>query len=231
MNLYVYSDESGVFDRAHQNHFVFGGVIFLSTEEKEKASRRYASIERSFRARRSDFSHGEEIKAANVGYKAKKNLYRSMNPWIKFGVVMHLKRLNPSVFSNKKTKQRYMDYAYKIGLKYALGKLIDQGLIDPKEVSHIYVYCDEHTTATNGLYEMRESLLSEFKYGTFNYTYEHFFAPLFPNVADIDVRFCSSESTTLVRPADIVANHVYNAVRLGLSESEQSRNLYVKHLP
>lgn len=231
MDLYVYSDESGVFDQANQNHFVFGGVIFLSSREKELACRRYQSVEENIRMRRPEFRDGQEIKASNVGRKEKGSIYRSMNPWLKFGVVMHLKRLNPCIFSNKRSKQRYMDYAYKIGLKYVLAELIRKKTIDPKNVRQIHVYCDEHSTATNGLYEMREALLSEFKYGTFNYTYDCFFEPLFPNVINVEVDFCSSASTTLVRPADIVANHIYNAVRRGDNANEQGRNLYVKYLP
>ena len=40
MNIYVYSDESGVFDRKHNDIYVFGGLILLGTEEKNKWSRR-----------------------------------------------------------------------------------------------------------------------------------------------------------------------------------------------
>ena len=49
MNIYVYSDESGVFDKGHNDYFVFGGLILLGTEDKEKWSRKYSSIEKSLR--------------------------------------------------------------------------------------------------------------------------------------------------------------------------------------
>ena len=32
MNIYIYSDESGVFDKEHNDYFVFGGLIFLGIE-------------------------------------------------------------------------------------------------------------------------------------------------------------------------------------------------------
>ena len=32
MNIYVYSDESGVFDKEHNDYVVFGGLILLGTE-------------------------------------------------------------------------------------------------------------------------------------------------------------------------------------------------------
>ena len=231
MDLYVYSDESGVFDHAHGNYFVFGGVIFLSQQEKEIAARRYAAMEREFRARTPMFEPMKEIKASNVSYKTKRSFYRSLNRYAKFGSVMSLKRLNPWVFSSKRSKQRYMDYAYKIGLKNALRTLVEDAVIVPEHVSCIHVYCDEHTTATNGLYEMREALLCEFKYGTFNQSYEKYFEPLFPRVLDVDVQFCSSASTTLLRPADFIANHIYCSLRNGAFLDETSHRLYVKYLP
>ena len=33
MDLFIYSDESCVFDKAHKEIFVYGGVIFLGKEE------------------------------------------------------------------------------------------------------------------------------------------------------------------------------------------------------
>ena len=39
MDIYVYSDESGVFDSAHNSWFVFGGVMFLSKDAKDIAAR------------------------------------------------------------------------------------------------------------------------------------------------------------------------------------------------
>ena len=33
MDIYVYSDESGVFDINHNEYYVYGGVIFLNKNE------------------------------------------------------------------------------------------------------------------------------------------------------------------------------------------------------
>ena len=68
-----------------------------------------------------------------------------------------------------------MDYAYKIGLKRCFEKLIADGSINVHEVENIYIYADEHTTATNGRYELKEGLEQEFKNGTYNYGYDKFF--------------------------------------------------------
>lgn len=41
MELYVYSDESGVFDKKHNEIFVYGGMILLNKELCDITSRKY----------------------------------------------------------------------------------------------------------------------------------------------------------------------------------------------
>ena len=45
MDLFVYSDESGVFDKAHNEIFVFGGLIFIGKDQKDEYARRYIADE------------------------------------------------------------------------------------------------------------------------------------------------------------------------------------------
>ena len=45
MKLYVYADESGVFDKAHDDIFVYGGVIVLASL-KGDSIRQYLALER-----------------------------------------------------------------------------------------------------------------------------------------------------------------------------------------
>lgn len=52
MDLFVYSDESGVFDRIHNDYFVFGGLILLGNEAKDIAIRKYIAAERALRQHR-----------------------------------------------------------------------------------------------------------------------------------------------------------------------------------
>lgn len=41
----IYLDDSGVLDKNHPvPHFVYGGYVFLSLEEKEHAKRRYINV-------------------------------------------------------------------------------------------------------------------------------------------------------------------------------------------
>ena len=91
-------------------------------------------------------------------------MYRALNQTIKFGVVINQANVLDRIFQSKKDKQRYLDYAYKIGLKKAFEGLIREGVIKSDEIKRIHVYNDEHSTATNGRYELEQA----FKLGTYN---------------------------------------------------------------
>lgn len=208
MDIFVYSDESGVFDKKHQDWFVFGGLIFLSKEEKDIQARKYIHAEKCLR-KSGDIPSKKELKATLLRNSQKNKLFRSLNNCYKFGVSVQQAKVLDSIYAHKKSKQRYLDYAYKIALKRALQSLIQKGLILPKDVKNIYVYVDEHTTATNGRYELQEGLEQEFKLGTYNFNYNTYYKPLFSGINGVSVSFCDSRSQTLIRAADIVANKIY----------------------
>lgn len=212
MDIWVYSDESGVFDNKHEKYFIFGGVILLSDEERQNWIRRYLKAERVIRER-----HGNnktfEAKATNITNEEKNKLFRSLNKCRKFGTVINLSKVNNTIFTDKKHKQRYLDYAYKMSLKNAFSKMIKSNVITPDTVNLIYVFPDEHTTATSGRYELHESLEKEFKIGTFNMDYSRFFPPLFTKLKGVQVQYCNSLNKPLVRASDIIANRIYHNVQ------------------
>ena len=152
-----------------------------------------------------------------------------MNKCIKFGVIVNQKSIHDEIFGNKKSKQRYLDYAYKIGLKRMFESLIAEGVISSDEIENIYIYVDEHTTATDGKYELKEGLEQEFKLGTFNYAYNKFYPPIFKNIRSVNVEYFNSNSVTLIRAADIIANNIYYKSIKGIENT--SSNLYLTILP
>lgn len=208
MHIFVYSDESGVFDKKHEDYFVYGGLIFLSKAERDNASRKYYSLESELK-QRCNFKTAQEFKGSKINKKSKYKLFKSLNPYHKFAAIIELKSVKDAMFSDKKTKQRYMDFAYKLALKKALSNLIETGCIDANKVEFVHVICDEHTTATNGLYELRETLEMELKRGVLNYEKMAFYNPLFKNLKSLDVVYAHSDRKPLIRAADIIANTVY----------------------
>ena len=230
LDIFVFSDESGVFDSAHNEYFVFGGIVFLSKDEKDVASRKYINAERTIRKIESK-PNGEEIKAVNISNADKNKLYRSLNHFEKFGAVINQHRIIQKIFESKKTRQRYLDYAYKIAIKRKLEDLIKRKLIIPADVKHIYFFVDEHTTATDGRYELRQGLEQELKIGTFNYNFQKFFPPLFPDIESVELEFCNSKCRTLIRAADIIANKLYYVTNSSQPETILNEKIKITYLP
>ena len=171
-----------------------------------------------------------ELKATNINNSEKNKLYRSLNQCHKFGVIIKQKYVLDRIFEGKKDKQRYLDYAYKIAVKRAFQNMIDNKTINPDDVERIYFYVDEHSTATNGCYELKEGLEQEFKLGTYNYNWHKFYPPIFPRMKDIRLEFCNSSSKLLVRASDIVANKIYYIANTSNDFTAQS-NLHISILP
>lgn len=208
MNIYIYSDESGVLDKAHNKFFTFAGLVFLSKEDRDVCSRKYIAAENVVR-RIESMEPTDELKATTISNKSKGKLFRSLNNVQKFGIVVKQAKLFDIMFQSKKTKQRYLDWAYKMAVKSKLTQLIAQGYIKPDSVERMYFFVDEHTTATDGVYELKESLEQEFRFGMYNWDHMTYHPPLFPNLLEVRVNYCNSKTKTLVRSADIVANQLY----------------------
>ena len=227
MDLFVFSDESGVFDKEHNEIYVYGGLIFLGKEQKDVYARKYIAAEKALRGQK--YAADEELKACRISNKEKGKLYRSMNGAIRFGVIVNQKNVLDRIFQSKKDKQRYLDYVYKVGLKKALQKMIVDGIIEKSSIENVCVFTDEHTTATNGRYELREGLEQELKNGTYNMQYNKFFPPVFDALGGIHLTNCDSSKVPLIRAADIVANRIYF---MALNRNiEKLEGIYLTTLP
>ncbi|QJG66291.1 DUF3800 domain-containing protein [Mycoplasma phocoeninasale] len=231
MDIFVYSDESGVFDQKHNHYFVFGGLIFLEKKNRDEYSRIYSGAERQIKAKHG-YDKNKELKANILSQNEKGRLFKLLNNCYKFGVVIDQLAVNSKIFNDKKSKQRYLDFAYKIAIKKAFEELIKTKIISPNDVKNIHFFVDEHTTATNGKYELRESLEQEFKIGIINYEYNKYFEPIFEKLNSLDLSYVNSSSNLLIRAADIVANRIYSFCQKKLiNKLKKNQKLFLFKLP
>ena len=112
-------------------------ISYLPKEERDICGRKYIAAERVIRERE-HFDLVSEVKATTISNTNKGKLYRSINQIEKFGVVINEKKVLDSIFSVKKSKQRYLDFAYKISVKRKFEDLIKRGIIIPNQVEGIY---------------------------------------------------------------------------------------------
>ena len=77
-------------------------------------------------------------------------------------------------------------------------------------------------------------LQEEFKNGIHNLNFSHFYPPIFPKMNSVELSYCNSETVTLIRAADIIANRIYHDILSGTDlppfDIEKNR-LLITYLP
>ena len=228
MDIYVYSDESGVFDIKTDKFYIYAGLIFLDKKTKDKKKNNFTNFEKSIK-RRLNVSKETELKGCNVNPKIVNRIFDYFNDCIKFCCIIDIEDVLEEIRNNKFHKQRFLDYAYKMGLKNCILQLKSQLNVD--EVKNIYMFLDERNTATSGYYSFKETILKEFKYGKFNYEYGTRIMPLFPNLDKVDIKYVDSSNSPLVRGADMIANKIYKSFKHNKHIDFIENKVYIKYLP
>lgn len=160
MRLYVYANESGAFDKVHNDWFVYGGLVLVGHEAKTHAERRYIAMEREIIASSDKLHEGDEVKASRMTLRERKRVFRSIaRPGChQFAVIVDQKKCHANIFDSKRRKQRFLDYALKRGVKQGIIDALAIGNIPPSEVDGVRVVVDEHSTSTDGKYNLVESI-------------------------------------------------------------------------
>lgn len=177
------------------------------------------------------------LKGSVLKNKIKLKLFNKLNECQKFCVIIKQSEVNENVFSEKKNKQRFLDYAYKRAIKNILFDLIKCGKIIEEEIENIHFSIDEHSTATNGKYELSEGIKQELLYGTFNNNWCVYHPPLFEKNKKInihDAQLCESkhEKNRMIRASDIIANRVfYLYSHRKIEQLNNIPNLHILYLP
>ena len=227
----IFSDESGVFDNKNYQYFVFGGLILnTKKDDMKELSARYADIEKNLK-RKDIYKDLDELKAAYLSPHDRRLLFSTMRDFQKFGVVITLDKVFCKLFAEKKTKQRYQDYAYKIGIRKAFEVMIAEGKVSKDDEIRFNFIIDEHHTATNGKYELEEGLLQEFKEGSYDQTFSEYYPPLFPNTKSLSLSLADTKHKIIVRAADIIANRIYFEARNDALHKIESSNMIIINMP
>ncbi|WAM04212.1 DUF3800 domain-containing protein [Mycoplasmopsis cynos] len=116
MNLYIYCDESGVFDKNHNNFYVISGYIFLNQSEISKAVAKIWFNWKDIRKIKK-IPNKQEIKASFLrrDFKSKRRLLNSLNNYTKFAIIIKLQEVIEKIYNHKRDKQRFQDYPFREG--------------------------------------------------------------------------------------------------------------------
>lgn len=226
-DICMFIDDSGVL---HPNDafFIYGGYVFTDKETREDAKREYRSLLSNIDK---ELLLEAEYKAASLENKHKRALYNVMRRYHSFGISVKTDRVYPNIMDDKRSRNRFKDYALKRGIKFKIEKMIKEGQIDPSLPVKFTINIDQQSTATNGLYGLSESIREEFTKGISNFDYNTFHKPLFYNKFEISTHYCDSKSNYLIQASDILANRLYTSYQVSRPELRKIPNHHCLHLP
>ncbi|MDG3180609.1 DUF3800 domain-containing protein [Streptococcus suis] len=223
----IFIDDSGVFHSNH-NYFVYAGFCFITEEDRLSAKKRYRSL--NTKIKKAKAIEGE-LKASSIERKHKNSLFKVLKDEISFSVSVNLSNVQTNVMMDKKSRQRFKDYALKRVVKNLFKKLIVQGLISKTDDIELFVNIDQQGFATNGLYGLGDGILEELKYGITNFNYGTFYPPILEGKFIVHTKSCVSENDYLIQAADILANRILNSYEKQMSELRDIPNHTFLNLP
>lgn len=215
-------DDSGVFHKnARGNHFVYAGYVFTSRDELNDARRKYIHANKELKKA---LGRTDELKASNLKSKHKRSLFNSVKGYSSVAVVVDIDRIYDYVLSDKKSICRYKDYVLKRCIKNKLKRLIADGILSKNEDITINIYIDEQLTATNGYYDLRDSIMEELKYGIVNFDYGITHPHLFDAGVKVNIEYCDSSHNYMIQASDILANRIWTSYITGNTDLRKIDN-------
>lgn len=215
-NIYFFFDDSGVFHRNEPSgFFVYAGFVFSCREELDAAKRKYINANKAIKkALGVDY----ELKAAVLRNKHKRALFNSVAEYGSLSACVELKRIYDYIIDNKKSRCRYKDYVLKLCVKRKLQDLIQMGVVRKSDDIHLFIYIDEQLTATDGYYDLRDSIQEELQHGIVNFNYGIVHEKVFTGQVVVDISYCESKNNYLIQASDILANRIWTSYRTGRPE-------------
>lgn len=202
-------DDSGVLHKnANHRYFVYAGYVFTSRDELNNARRKYINANKKLKA---SLGRSDELKVAKLEPKHKRALLNSVIDFDSVSVAVDINRIYDHILSDKKSICRYKDYILKRCVKYKLELLIADGCIIKTEDITIHIYIDEQLTATNGYYDLRDSISEELRYGIINFDYGIKHSHLFESDVKVNIDYCDSSHNYMIQASDILANRIWTS--------------------
>ncbi len=208
--LYIYMDDSGVL---HSNEpcCVYGGIAFLSEEEKNKFTNKYQEYIQKIKHYYCKYNvnnckqESPEIKDTNIHYQHKKKILKYLENEFCFAVIIDNKKVSPEIMKQKTARGRFRDYTERILLKRILTYFIKEKLLNPNEPVKLVLRIDEQINILHLERDLLEDIQKEFTKGMSNFKYFMYFPPILHSDLNIDLKYVDSKSDYGVQASDIIA--------------------------
>ncbi len=222
-------DDSGVLHKNElSGYFVYAGYVFTNRNELDSAKRKYIHANKMLK---NALCVSTELKASNLVPKHKRSLYNSVKDYRSVAAVVEISRLYDYVIENKKSICRYKDYILKRCIKNELELMITDGILSKNEDITISIYIDEQLTATNGYYDLRDSIKEELKHGIINFNYGISYPNVFDANVEVIIHYCDSSTNYMIQASDILANRIWTSYRINNRKLRMKDNQTILTFP
>ena len=99
-------------------------------------------------------------------------------------------------------------------VKNKLEDFIRRGVLSRTDDVDIAIYLDEQLTATNGYYDLRDSIVEELRHGIINFNYGVVHNNVFAGNVKVSIEYCESKNNYLIQASDIIANRIWTSYRV-----------------
>lgn len=226
---FFFFDDSGVLHKNElSGYFVYAGYVFTNRNELDSAKRKYIHANKMLK---NALCVSTELKASNLVPKHKRSLYNSVKDYRSVAAVVEISRLYDYVIENKKSICRYKDYILKRCIKNELELMITDGILSKNEDITISIYIDEQLTATNGYYDLRDSIKEELKHGIINFNYGISYPNVFDANVEVIIHYCDSSTNYMIQASDILANRIWTSYRINNRKLRMKDNQTILTFP
>lgn len=211
--IYINLDDSGKLT-TKEKISVYGGLIFLSKNEKDKFITQYKSIINQIKNKyySQDKMVYSEIKNTNVMPKDKRRIINYIKKYYIVALIIKNDCVYKKIITNKASRGRFLDFAIRRMIKEIIKRLIKENKLDAQKDLKIIINIDNQTTKNNGYYNLRDGLIEELKYGIRNFNYGNTLTPIIFGNLEVKVCYQNSIKSYVVQAADILAGTIRKAV-------------------
>lgn len=194
--------------------FSYGGIYFLDRDSRDNFKRLYSSFINDNKCKFCKNicdNNCHEVKSNNTNNKFRRrvvNMIKNKEFVYTYAITIYNKNIGEEIFNSKKSKGRRVDYYQKIIIKEIVKNLIKEKIINGNDDLKLIINIDEAKTATNGIYNLKESIYEELKIGIVNFNYSYNFPPLIKGSLFLEVNYVDSRKNYLVQASDFLVGYV-----------------------
>ena len=212
--IYINIDDSGKLSKK-EIVSIYGGIVFLSKEEKDKFITQYRSIINDIKCHYCNQKEENncnktcpELKSFNLKPQHKRRIVNYIKKYYTIGCIIENSKIYEHIMEDVASKGRYLDYALKRLIKTVIEDCIKNKQINPYLPVKLIINIDEQSTKSNGYYDLKEGIKEELIHGIHNFNCNIKYEPILFNELKIKITYQHSDKSYAIQASDLIAGTI-----------------------